>query len=138
MHPDDASFEAVNQDALAERLVLASEKLFGHEKEWSALQKAYECIIVGGAECNVVLVSGSPGSGKTTLVKQSARRYLMKKSGHLLYVKFDKLHQQGGPLSAIISLLDVFCENINNSVENKKLDLLKISLEAAVGTEGID
>eukprot|EP00957_Ditylum_brightwellii_P102181 7789322-Ditylum_brightwellii.AAC.1 len=39
MHPSDASFEAVNQDALAERLVLASKKLYGHEKEWSALQE---------------------------------------------------------------------------------------------------
>eukprot|EP00957_Ditylum_brightwellii_P170758 12997343-Ditylum_brightwellii.AAC.1 len=94
LDPNDFSYASVSQDALAGRLHLASKKLYGRKKEQAMLLKAYKRVIVNSDECNVVLVSGFSGAGKTTLVEETARPYLMSNGGYFLHVKCDVYHRR--------------------------------------------
>ncbi|MGI6357855.1 MAG: helix-turn-helix transcriptional regulator [Bacillota bacterium] len=63
-------------------------KLYGREREMAALQAAFDR--ARDAQGGVVLVSGSPGVGKTTLIKESLQA-MVQENGWFLTGKFDQL-----------------------------------------------
>eukprot|EP00957_Ditylum_brightwellii_P065372 4959342-Ditylum_brightwellii.AAC.1 len=102
---NDFSFESVVQDSLTERLDLISKKLYGRVEEQVVLLDAYKRVIENAGECEVVMVSGFSGAGKTTFIEESIHQRIIQKGGLFLPIKFDINQLDCGALSIIQAVL---------------------------------
>lgn len=107
------------------------QKLYGREKELQMLMKSFDRVTKGAAE--LLLILGSPGIGKSTLV-QEILNYVQQKHGFFTVGKFEQF-QNDIPYSAIIQALDSFINQLLME-SSTKLDIWKQSILQAVGNNG--
>ncbi len=74
------------------------QKLFGRQNEINTLNRLFEKVKEGSRE--LILVSGEPGTGKSTLVHE-VHRPIVSANGYFIYGKFDQ-YRRDVPYSAII------------------------------------
>ncbi|WP_432738523.1 AAA family ATPase [Maridesulfovibrio sp. FT414] len=90
------AFTAGNQD-ISDTFTL-SRRLFGRKDEKELILSAYNRASLGS--CEVVMVRGEPGCGKTTLIR-SISKLILKERGEFISGKFDQ-YQRNRPYSALI------------------------------------
>ncbi|MCP4750467.1 MAG: AAA family ATPase [Proteobacteria bacterium] len=91
------------------------QSLFARENEIRILLNAIENMTFGEAE--LVLVSGAPGVGKTTLVNE-LQQPIIKRNGYFIKGKFDE-HYEHVPFSAIRQALQSFNEHLMTENEER-------------------
>lgn len=117
---------------IRDRLII-SDKLYGREGEIATILDVYERVCRGNKE--MLVVSGSPGVGKTALIERASREILRQKS-FFLQGKFDRLIGDR-PLSAIISTFQGLIFQLQTeSTENIELWRRKL-LEALGDNAGL-
>ncbi|CCO22882.1 PAS sensor protein [Maridesulfovibrio hydrothermalis AM13 = DSM 14728] len=89
-------FTVGNQD-ISDTFTL-SRRLFGRKDEIKLLQNSYNKVSLGS--CEIIVVRGEPGCGKTTLV-QAIRKKVIRDRGEFISGKFDQF-RRNRPYSAII------------------------------------
>ncbi len=90
-------------------------KLYGREQEISLLLSAYENI--GNSNCELLLVSGYSGIGKTSLINE-IHKPIIRNNGNYINGKFDQVNKQQ-PYSAISSAFRVFIKNLLSESESE-------------------
>ena len=123
------SFEPGKRDAAL--FLRIPEKLFGREKELVQLMNSFHRASSGN--CEMVVVSGSPGIGKSAMVMELYRPVSME-SGYFLQGKFDRF-QKDNPFHGIIQAIQAFSERIL-SEKQERLDYWKNRILEAVGGQG--
>jgi len=107
------------------------QKLYGRDKEIQRLIKSFDRVTAGAAE--LLLISGSPGIGKSALVQEVCNS-VQQKNGYFIMGKFEQF-KNDIPYSAIIKALDNFVNQLlvesSSQVETWKESILK-----AVGNNG--
>ncbi len=75
------------------------QKFFGREKEIDLIMKLFERVSVSG-KCEIILVSGNPGIGKSALINE-IHKPIVNKRGYFISGKYDQFRKDV-PYSAII------------------------------------
>jgi predicted ATPase/signal transduction histidine kinase len=107
------------------------QKLYGREAETAALLGTFERVAGGSVEA--VLISGSGGIGKTSLV-QEIHHPITRRRGYFAAGKFDQL-QQDAPFSALVDALQDLVEQLLTESE-EAIESWREAIRAAVGENG--
>eukprot|EP00957_Ditylum_brightwellii_P174494 13285754-Ditylum_brightwellii.AAC.1 len=91
--------------------------------------------VEGSSKCEVVLVTGFSGAGKTTFVEQTIYQPIIGRGGHFMHVKFDQ-NCQVEPLAAIIGAFEDFCDSFKSKNDDKLSDLI-VALQKMMGIKGL-
>ncbi len=107
------------------------QKLYGRDREIETLLAASERVTSGPAE--IIMVAGSPGIGKSVLIKE-IHRALVEKRGYFIEGKFDQ-YQRNIPYSGIVA---AFRELVRQLLAEpvKQLSGWKEKILAALGSNG--
>ena len=98
----------------SEKLQIA-QGLYGRENENELLLHAFQRVAEG--RCETVMVSGNPGIGKTSLVRE-LHKSITEKSGFFISGKFDQL-QKNIPYGAIIASFKTLLQELRAESESK-------------------
>lgn len=133
--------EQLNRHSTIEAFVLGQKdistrflvpKLFiGREKETEMFVSAFDRAVQGG--CEVILFSGDPGVGKSTLINE-IKKLLIKKRGYYLSGKYEQF-QQDVPYSAIIAAFQKLIRQLL-SESKERVAVWKKELRSALGING--
>ena len=123
------SFEIAKADSL-NRFKIA-DKLYGREEELKELFDSYQNVYDGRK--SLVLIKGSPGIGKSVLVKEMKNKF-MKESTHFISGKFEQ-YQSTVPYSAIIKALEDFIKQLLIK-PSEELEIWRKRILKAVGNNG--
>jgi predicted ATPase/signal transduction histidine kinase len=107
------------------------QKLYGRNAEAATLLDTFERVAGGSVEA--VLVSGSGGIGKTSLV-QEIHHPITRRRGYFAAGKFDQL-QQDAPFSALVDALQDLVEQLLTESE-EAIEAWRAAIRAAVGVNG--
>ena len=104
------------------------ERLYGREREIDALMRSFDEVENGG--CNLLLISGTSGIGKTALVNEIHKPTIRKK-GYFISGKFDQF-KSNIPFNAFAL---AFSELVKHLVSEprQKLEKIKAELSEALG-----
>lgn len=105
---------------LHSRLKAPIDAFYGRQSEVSMLHHAFNSVIMLEGQPMVVSISGSPGTGKTSLIKQ-IRKPLQEANGYLIRGKFDVRTR---PDSIIFNALDDFFAGLLDERREHVLDLI--------------
>ena len=117
-------------DGTPPRLVFPKDRLYGREESSTILASIFHRVIGKGGH-EAVMVSGYSGIGKTSLVRQ-LRQPTLDRGGFFIAGKFDAL-KQARPLSAIISALNTFCDNLMSRRNDAHFNQIQAAIQGAVG-----
>jgi predicted ATPase/two-component sensor histidine kinase len=121
---------AVNE--VPDRLLIP-ERLYGREREFGVLLRAFERMVrVGSVEC--VLVSGYSGIGKSSLVNE-LQKILVLPRGNFASGKFDQ-YKRDVPYATLAQALRVLVDQILGK-DKSEVERWKMALQDAVGSNGI-
>ena len=131
---DDTNASSMTIGHCPERSMRSSSLLFGREKEVTALQKFYDKVASNNNNnknnnnnhnkrgfSKLVVVSGSPGSGKSILVDRALRSYVSDRKGYFTEGKFDQLTNSTTPFSAIVAAFTDLCSLLVGSDELEQI-----------------
>jgi predicted ATPase len=91
-----------------------SQKLYGRESDVKALLAAYDRVARGN--CELILVSGSAGTGKSALVQELYRSMTLQR-GYLIAGKFDLFHRDKPYTSLIAAFRDLIRQLLSETAE---------------------
>jgi serine/threonine protein kinase len=109
------------------------EKLYGREKEIQLLFEKYESVSKADAKPDIILFSGFPGIGKSSLINEIQKRLAVKNS-YFIQGKYDQF-RRSTPFNAIIG---AFSDLINQflSVNERALNEWKKKILRGIGDNG--
>ena len=117
---------------LNDELVFPEDTLYGRGAQVEMLMSVYNRVIELGGPCEVVLASGYPGTGKTSLMNQ-VRYHIIQRGGYFMSGRFDEL-QQVQPLSAIVAAFNKYCDFLlSGNTDNFKR--IRDAIKHALGTD---
>ena len=117
------------QSSLRTLLNLSSQRLFGRDKEEAQLIEAYQRAMTSSC-CELVLISGTSGTGKTTL----AHNTLRKQSALVITGKFEETKQP--PFAVFVQALTEYAERMYDSYPSR-IPLLKKEMNDMVSEGGL-
>ena len=123
-------FELGNYD-FSEKFFLP-QKLYGRYNEIQILINSFNRVSEGSSE--LVLISGSSGIGKSTLVKGFFNS-VQQKNGYFIMGKFEQFQNNNIPYGAIIKALDNFINQLLIE-SSSELEVWKRTILQAVGNNG--
>ena len=119
-------------DEWGDRIESTGLELFGREAETNALREAYDRVGEGGSS-EIILIEGSPGSGKSALVNQSLRAYAVQNNGYFVEGKFDLL-SGAAPFSAISAAFTDLCDLL---LQSDQIEAVRVAINEAFTAEEI-
>ena len=97
----------VGENDVSERFIFP-EKLYGRELEFTILKEYYDQVVKG--QNAIVLVSGAPGVGKTSLVRE-LNRSVATDCGYITYGKYDQ-YNRSTPYSGLVQAFSILIRQI--------------------------
>lgn len=126
LHDDSTS--AAERDKL-DRIFAPKDVLVGRDNEVKQLQDAFSRISAEGGPSEVVLLAGSSGSGKTSLIETSLRTQVAKSNGFFVAGKCEQVRTHV-PFPALTSVLSDLCDLLS---QEDSLPSIRARLTEAVG-----
>ena len=117
------------QNSLRTLLNLSSQRLFGRDEEEAQLVEAYQRAMTSSI-CELVLISGLSGTGKTTL----AHNTLRKQPVHVITGKFEETKQP--PFAVFVQALTEYAERTYDAYPNR-IPMLKEEINNMVSEGGL-
>ena len=109
----------VGENDVSDRFIFP-EKLYGRKLEFTILKEYYDQVVKG--QNAIVLVSGAPGVGKTSLVRE-LNRSVATDCGYITYGKYDQ-YNRSTPYSGLVRAFSILIRQImtesDTSIENWK------------------
>lgn len=124
-----APFELQTQDYSGKFTL--PQKLYGRDEELAVLMQKFKDVSEGG--CELVLVAGYSGTGKSALVHE-IHKPITEKSGYFIEGKFDQ-YQRAVPYYAILQAFNELVDVLLSENEQRLGHIKELILEA-VGEEG--
>ncbi|MUL38823.1 PAS domain S-box protein [Gloeocapsopsis dulcis] len=109
------------------------QKLYGREAEIAALWVAFDRVTGSKAVCEMMLVSGYAGVGKTALVQELSKP-ITAKHGYFIWGKFDQF-RRNIPYSAIVDALQKLVQQLLGE-PNEQVEVWRSLLLSALGNNG--
>lgn len=106
-------------------------KLYGRSNEYKMILYSFERVVSGGTE--IVLISGSPGIGKSALIEE-VRKPVLLKQGHFILGKFEQ-YQNEIPYQAIAQALEKLVNQLLLDTP-EQLQIWRKKILEAVGNNG--
>ena len=122
----------VPPEIISNTLQFPPNKIYGRQRKWRTVWSAYSSVIVRQEESRgFLLIAGSPGSGKTSLVDKLRSFHGKEGNGAVVIVKFNAQGQEQ-PISTICRALDEYFERLSAQSDWEEIGLLVLqSLGAA-------
>lgn len=124
---DDSSTEQL------ERSFAPKHVLVGRDNEVHQLQDAFGRVATPGAASEAVLIGGSSGSGKTSLIETSLRTQVAKSNGFFVAAKCEQVRTHV-PFPALASVLSDLCDLL--AQEEQSLPAIRARVTKAVAHVG--
>jgi predicted ATPase len=129
--------------AIAKNGFFSKEKLYGRKEEEETLLKAYRQtrqVPLENSEntcCNhqLVLISGRPGTGKTSLASTLRHQVVVKDKGFLVSGKFEPMALGQEPYEVFASALTEYTDEFLESSSQARVEALRTAVKEAVGPE---
>ena len=112
----------------------ASDRLYGRKEEELKMMQVYNRVIAANGECEILLISGQSGIGKTSLALE-LKQPIEAMGGFFLSGKFDELRQVD-PLSALFSAFNDLCAKLSKEDDSAAYVQLKQNINQSLGQEG--
>lgn len=112
----------------------ASDRLYGRKEEEFKMMQVYNRVIAANGECEILLISGQSGIGKSSLALE-LKQPVEAMGGFFLSGKFDELRQVD-PLSALFSAFNDFCATLCQNENSTAYVELKQNISQTLGQEG--
>lgn len=110
-------------------------KLYGRETQRKQLTGPLQRVLQSGGPREAVYVSGSSGSGKSSLVHSQIASSVHSLNGRVIAGKFDALRQRQ-PCEVICQALDDFCSSLSTASDGASFSI-RASIVNAVDVEGL-
>lgn len=104
--------------------------VLGRNKETQQLREAFSRISAPGAQSEMILIRGSSGTGKTSLVESSLRNHVTKADGFFADAKFEQV-RNNVPFPAFTEVLSDLCDLV--SQDETGLPSVQAKIKKAIG-----
>jgi predicted ATPase len=129
--------------AISQNVFFANGKLYGRKEEEETLLKVYrrtrqvpsEINENNGCNHQLVLISGHPGTGKTSLANTLRYQVVVKDKGFLVSGKFEPMALNQEPYEVFASALTEYTDQFLESSSQARVEALRTAVRESVGPE---